>query len=263
MSLTWGVNSGTLWLMKKRRYLLTLFLVFAGLTAAPLAAQDETAELDTFEDQTEAPAESADGAEAADDEAADEEASEKKSKKKKKKKKKSKKGSNSKKDAKKTGDDDAENADADEDKPGRNAVMEAFSKFKNVGAKPNEKADFYIYLYTSTTCGFCRQCMPIAVEEYKKMRRTKKVELIIISWDNTPAAAKEYLKSYKLKVPCMLFAELKATQLRGLPGCGMPGLPAISVVNKDGQQIKNVIGASQVQAVLNGWKDLTVGKKGK
>lgn len=226
--------------MKIRKYLLMLSFVFSGLLLAPLSAQDAAGEMDTFEEPTEATAD-----ESADDE---EEDSEKKSKKKKKKK--SKKSSKSKKDSKEAADEKAEKKASDE-----SAVVEAFGKFKNVGGKLNKKADFFIYLVTSSTCVHCQRCMPVAIEQYKKMK-ARKVELIIIDADTTEEAAKKYLKSYKLKNPCIMFSELQATNFRGLPGCGMPLPPSVSVVSKDGNMIKNVVGATQVIETLNDWRNL-------
>lgn len=226
--------------MKIRKYLLMLSFVFSGLLLAPLSAQDAAGEMDTFEEPTEATAD-----ESADDE---EEDSEKKSKKKKKKK--SKKGSKSKKDSKDDADEKAEKSTSAE-----NAVAEAFSKFKNVGGKLNKKADFYIYLVTSSTCVHCQRCMPVAIEQYKKMK-SRKVELIIIDADTSEDAAKKYLKSYKMKNPCIMFSELQATKFQGLPGCGMPLPPSVSVVSKDGKMLKNVVGATQVIETLNDWRNL-------
>lgn len=226
--------------MKIRKYLLMLSFVFSGLLLAPLSAQDTAGEMDTFEEPTETTAD-----ESADD--ADED-SEKKSKKKKKKK--SKKSSKSKKDSMDAADEKAEKKASDE-----SAVVEAFGKFKNVGGKLNKKADFFIYLVTSSTCVHCQRCMPVAIEQYKKMK-ARKVELIIIDADTTEEAAKKYLKSYKLKNPCIMFSELQATNFQGLPGCGMPLPPSISVVSKDGNMIKNVVGATQVIETLNDWRNL-------
>ncbi len=144
--------------------------------------------------------------------------------------------------------------------PAVSAVVAALEKFKVHNAKVNKKADFYIYLYSASTCGHCQTCMPIAVEQYKKMRASRKVELIVIGGDGSEQAAIKYLKSYKLKCPGIMFDALKATQFQGLPGCGFPGLPAVSVVDKDGQMIKNVIGGSQVREVLTNWKQYTIGK---
>ncbi|MBR5195818.1 MAG: redoxin domain-containing protein [Akkermansia sp.] len=224
--------------MSLRSFLCMLWLLLFGclLTLSPVQAQDE------FDD---------------------EEASETvKSKKKKKKSKKDKKNKKSKKDAE--GDAETEDVDADEEKaapakPSVPKVVEALGKFKVFNAKPNLKAEYYIYLYSASWCGYCQQCMPVAEAQYKKMKGTRKVELIVICGDKTEAEGKNYLKSKKLKSPAIMFAELQATQFQGLPGCGMPGYPAISVVDKEGNMIKNVVGATAVTEVLNSWRELTIG----
>lgn len=185
-------------------------------------------------------------------------------------KKKKKKGKKSSRKSKKTVKDEDVEADSEDEeaaapekpaKPSTPKVVEALGKFKVFNAKPNLKAEYFIYLYSASWCGYCQQCMPVAVEQYKKMKSSRKVELILICGDKSEAEGKNYLKSKKLKSPAIMFSELQATQFRGLPGCGMPGYPAISVVDKEGNLIKNVVGASQVQAVLAEWRDLTIAKK--
>lgn len=198
---------------------------------------------------------------AADDEAEpDDEEDSKKKKKKKSKKKKGKKSGKSKKNSRDVAEEEAEDADAESDKPAESAVVAAFKKFKNIGGKLNQKAEYFIYLYSASTCGYCQRCMPIAVEQYKKMK-SRKVELIVICGDGSEDAAKKYLKSYKMKNPSIMFSALQATQFRGLPGCGMPGLPAVSVVNKEGKMLRSGVGAQQVMDILNDWKSITGGGK--
>lgn len=187
-------------------------------------------------------------------------------KKKGKKSKKSKKGDKkSKKKASKNSEEQVEeesDAEAEEKKgPSKPAVVEAMEKFNILNGKPNQKADYYIYLCSASWCGYCQACMPVAMEQYKKMKASRKVELIIIGGDKTEKEAVDYLKKYKSKNACIMFSALQATQFQGLPGVGMPGFPSISVVDKDGKMIKNVIGASQVKDVLTNWRELTIGKK--
>ncbi len=235
------MNSDTLSPMTIRRKLLTLLVACFGLTLAPLSAQDDI----SLTDETETSVSDSDTEDASTN------------KKKKKKGKKAKKGKKNKK-----ADEETTDADASEEQsePAESAVVTAFKKFKNIGGRLNQKAEYYIYLYSASTCGHCQRCMPVAIEQYKKMK-ARKVELIVICGDGTEDAAKKYLKSYKMKNPCIMFSALQATGFRGLPGCGMPGLPAISVVDKDGQMIRNVIGAGQVIDTLNEWKSLTIDRK--
>jgi thiol-disulfide isomerase/thioredoxin len=228
--------------MKLRFYLITLLLAFFAVNVTPVLAQDESEEI---------------------------EESEGKAKKKKKNKKKAKK-SKSKKKAKEADEDamdeesaeDSEEAEPEEKaKPATPKVVEALGKFKVFNSKPNLKAEYYIYLYSASWCGYCQQCMPVAVEQYKKMKTSRKVELILICGDKSEGEGKSYLKSKKLKSPAIMFSELQATQFQGLPGCGMPGYPAISVVDKEGNMIKNVVGATAVKEVLNDWRNLTIANK--
>lgn len=228
--------------MKLRFYLIALLLAFFAVNVTPVLAQDESEEI---------------------------EESEGKAKKKKKNKKKAKK-SKSKKKAKEADEDamdeesaeDSEEAEPEEKaKPATPKVVEALGKFKVFNSKPNLKAEYYIYLYSASWCGYCQQCMPVAVEQYKKMKASRKVELILICGDKSEGEGKSYLKSKKLKSPAIMFSELQATQFQGLPGCGMPGYPAISVVDKEGNMIKNVVGATAVKEVLNDWRNLTIANK--
>ena len=157
--------------------------------------------------------------------------------------------------------DDTDKAEDDEkDGDEQSAVAQALSKFKPVSGKPNMKADYYIYMYSASWCGYCKQCMPGAVAEYKKLRR-KKVEFIIIGGDKSREEAAAYLKGYKAKMPCIFFEDVKATNFMGLPGCGMPGFPAISVADKDGKVIKTAVGATAVKEVIENWKDYTINHK--
>lgn len=153
---------------------------------------------------------------------------------------------------------DADSPKKTQGKPEPPAVVQALKNFKMITGKPNTKAEYYVYLYSASWCGYCRECMPVAVEQYKQMRRTRKVEIILICGDKSESEAKDYIRSCKAKFPSMMFSALQATKFRGLPGCGMPGFPAISVVSKEGKMITNVVGAAQVKNVLENWKSYTI-----
>lgn len=144
--------------------------------------------------------------------------------------------------------------EAAEKEASKPAVLAALENFKVHNAKVNTKAEIYIYLYSASWCRYCCECMPVAVEQYKKMKSSRKVEIILIGGDKTEKEAIQYLKSYKLKAPGIMFDALKATKFQGLPSCGMPGFPAVTVVTKDGKMLANVVGAGQVKEVLTNWK---------
>ena len=230
--------------MKLRKYLLTLMMSMFALVVAPVYAQDEA--MDSAETEEVA-------GEMDEEEAADEE--EGKSKKKKKKSKKSKKS------AKKGAKKGAKDADEAAEEAAEPAVPTALGKFKQLNGKPNLKADYYIYMYSASWCGYCVQCMPVAMDAYKKMKASRKVELVIINGDKSEREAKDYLKKYRAKCPSIMFDALQATKFQGLPGCGMPGFPAISVVDKDGKMITSAVGAGQVKEILNNWRNHTIGGK--
>lgn len=167
-------------------------------------------------------------------------------------KKKKKKKSTTKKNKKKTSEEADTEATAEEEQLGK--VAQALEKFKLVSGKANKKADYYMYMYSASWCGYCKQCMPDAVSEYKKMRRGRKVEFILICGDNSVPEAKAYLKSSKAKMPAIMFSDLRATAFQGLPGCGVPTFPAAILVDKDGKQIASAAGASKVKELLKNWK---------
>ena len=160
--------------MKLRKYLLTLMMSMFALVVAPVCAQDEDADTAATEEMAEM-----------DEEAADDE-EEGKSKKKKKKSKKDSKSKKATKNAKKGADEEAAT--------GTPAVPAALAKFKQLNGKPNMKAEYYIYMYSASWCGYCVQCMPVAMDAYKKMKSSRKVELVIINGDKSEGAAKDYLK---------------------------------------------------------------------
>lgn len=138
-------------------------------------------------------------------------------------------------------------------------VGTALQKLKTLTGKANVNADYYIYLSSSSWCRFCRECMPIAVKEYAKIRRSKKVELIIINGDRSAEEAQEYVKSYKAKCPYILFDEVKNAMFQNLPGSSFAiGAPAAAIVTKTGELVKNGQGAKQVKELLSNWKKLTL-----
>lgn len=227
--------------MKLRKYLLTLMMSMFALAMAPVAAQDEAEDSFVGEAMTEA----ADG-DADDDE---DEGKRKKGKKKSKK-------SKGKKASRTSGADD----EASGEVVAEAAVPAAMKKFKLINGKFNPKAEYYIYFYTASTCVHCQGCTPVAVKEYKKMAASKKVEMIVIDGDGSESAAKKYLKKSRVKAPAIMFSALQATQFRGLPGCGMPGLPAISIADKNGRHQASGVGAAQVKEILTNWRSHTIGK---
>ena len=212
--------------MLARKHLFALFFAVSSLFFAPTWAQDEL--MDTEEEVSATEEDSAD------------------TKKKKGKNKKAKKG-------KKAAGEEAEEM---------GAVAAALRELKTLKGKPNLKADYYIYICSASWCGYCRECMPVAVDTYKKIKRSKRVEMILISGDKSDKAAKDYLKSYKAKLPYVMFDEVKNAKFANLPGssCAI-GFPAAAIVNKDGKMISQGVGAGNVKSLLADWKKLTIDNK--
>ena len=62
-------------------------------------------------------------------------------------------------------------------------------------------------------------------------------------------------------MPCIWFEQLKATKFQGLPGCGMPGFPAVAIADKNGKHVASGVGAAQVQEIIKNWKAHTIDRK--
>lgn len=143
-------------------------------------------------------------------------------------------------------------------------VASSLSQLKTLKGKPNYKADYYVYMCSASWCRFCCECMPVAVDEYKKMRRTKRVEFILINGDQSEKAAKNYAKTYKAKFPYIMFDEVKNAKFGNLPGSSSAiGFPSAAVVAKDGKVIASAVGAGNVKALLADWKKNTLDKEEK
>ncbi len=123
-------------------------------------------------------------------------------------------------------------------------------KLKYVQTKPNVKADYFILLNTASWCGPCRQAMPGIVESYKDIKASKRVELIILSADRDKDAAKDYLKTYKAKIP----ATMGTPEIPGYVKSN--GIPNVTIIDKDGNTITN--GGPNL---ITDWKKHTLDKE--
>lgn len=120
-----------------------------------------------------------------------------------------------------------------------------------VGEKPATDADFYIYLTSASWCGPCNAEMPHVVEQYAKMRELGTVELVMLSGDQSPEAAKGFAERYGATFPV-----LNPRSLNGQlpPGYEQPcGIPNAIIVDNEGNVIRNGHGAIVMQ-----WESLTV-----
>lgn len=120
-----------------------------------------------------------------------------------------------------------------------------------VGEKPAIDADFYIYLTSASWCGPCNAEMPHVVEQYAKMREEGRVELVLISGDRDPQAAKGFAERYNAT-----FTVINPRSLNGQlpPGYTAPqGIPNAIIVDNEGNVIRNGHGNIVMQ-----WESLTV-----
>ena len=115
--------------------------------------------------------------------------------------------------------------------------------------KPNPDAKYYIYLQSASWCGPCNAEMPTVVKQYKTMG--KKVELILVSHDNSADAAINFMKKYGADFPCILANSGESGKLPAFKFAG--GIPNASVVKANGKEIIN----AHAGAVIGDWKKYT------
>lgn len=135
-----------------------------------------------------------------------------------------------------------------------NAVVAALEQYDVFNAKPNPKADYYIYLCSAGWCSNCANEMPSIREAGKNMRRTAKVQIILISFDKTLVEAKAYAKRCQLNSPTLWIEAMRKKVFQQLPGFADDGcgVPHVFVVDKHGTLITRGHGS-----ILKNWRDFT------
>ena len=79
----------------------------------------------------------------------------------------------------------------------------------------------------------------------------KKVELILVSHDNSPDAAINFMKKYGADFPCILANSGESGKLPAFKFAN--GIPNASVVKADGKEIIN----AHAGAIIKDWKKYT------
>ncbi len=111
--------------------------------------------------------------------------------------------------------------------------------------KPNSSARYYIYLCSAGWCGPCNCEMPHVVEAYKEMKESGLVELVLVDFDRSPEAAREFVAKYGVTFP----ATMRDNGVL-LPGFKSPrGIPSAIIVDAEGNEIKSGHGA-----LIRSWK---------
>lgn len=112
---------------------------------------------------------------------------------------------------------------------------------------PDKRAKYYIYLHSASWCGPCKALMPKVIADYKQMRK-KKVEVILISYDQTVEAAQNYLKGYNAEFCGVLSTAPDAQNLPSFRKAD--SIPYAMIVDKKGKVVTAGNGAS----IIENWK---------
>ena len=102
--------------------------------------------------------------------------------------------------------------------------------------KPSTEAKYYMYLASASWCGPCRRVMPKIVAEYPNMMANKDVEIILLSFDQTPEEAVNYLRNYRAPFAAVMYKSEAAELLPGYPK-DLLGIPHIVVVDATGKML--------------------------
>ena len=117
-------------------------------------------------------------------------------------------------------------------------VAAAISALPPVCGSFNKNAEYFIYLYSASWCGPCRMVMPDIAKVYKEeLSKKGKIEIILLSGDANPDAARRYISHYGVD---MLTVMGRGAQVDNLPGAyQVRGIPHAIVVDKNGNRIFN------------------------
>ena len=138
----------------------------------------------------------------------------------------------------------AETKTAKKAKKTASPVVTAVKKVKKVKGRVNEKADYFIYLYSASWCGPCCKEMPEIVDLYKDIKKSGKVDIILFCQDKTPAAAKNFVKNFGIKFLTVMGNDDKAAKV---PGHSI-------FVDRNGKQITS----GHPGNILSEWKSFTI-----
>jgi hypothetical protein len=138
------------------------------------------------------------------------------------------------------------------EKKAASPVVTAVKKVSKVKGRVNEKADYFIFLYSASWCGPCCKEMPEIVKTYKDIKKSGKVDIILFCQDRTEADAKSFVNRFRIKFLTVMGNDKKCAQV---PGHASPGgIPHCNIVDRNGRTII----AGHPGNVLEHWKEYTI-----
>lgn len=124
------------------------------------------------------------------------------------------------------------------------------------GRKAFSDADYFIYFYAGSKCGACNKLMPKIVKEYENILKSKRVELILIGYEEKICGVAGYTAQYNACFPGLW---INCKEVADLPG-NVPtkSIPGAVFVDKDG----NIIKSGKGSLILE-WKKYTINQNRK
>lgn len=140
-------------------------------------------------------------------------------------------------------------------------VRIAAKKIEWLKKKPNTRANYYIYLMSASWCGPCRGLMPKVVEAYKnEMEEGKKVEIILLGFDQTDEAVLNYMKKYDVEFAALRVGSPECFRLPGFDFADHKrGIPFVYICDYKG----NVLAKGGAGVFHNRHEVIKEGKPGK
>ena len=146
-------------------------------------------------------------------------------------------------------------AKKEKQKKADNPIAKAIKKVKKIKGRLNEKADYYIFLYSASWCGPCCKEMPEIVDTYKAIKKSGKVDIILFCQDKTTADAKNFVKQFGIKFLTVMGNDEKCAQVPGHAPAG--GIPHCNIVDRSGRKITSGHPAN----VIPNWESHTIGNE--
>ncbi len=125
------------------------------------------------------------------------------------------------------------------------------SKVKWRRAKPNLRAEYYIYLHSASWCGPCREMMSYFASRYKEMKKDGRVELLMISYDKYQEQEEALLNAHDASFPV---AHCSDPAVAELPGITLHhGTPTVNIMRASGVKLMDGHGLAVVH-----WRKYTL-----